>query len=244
MAARAHVDVRPGNDSLALAMFPIYHAFRSPANLRKVMYGLAQEHPALARFDNVKMEAVAEDIYATSAEAQAAEGRVRSDLAGVQGAVDALNERLAWKLVRDIAADWAPVVRYEFMDKVGERLGARPIYGSGKEDGLAEEFITNRLGLVTNQWKPRTADISMERWPQRGPENALAGGRPLQAHWLPARPDALMGDRGRAPGLLDPLQLRPTDNLGRIGTGPERVVPGAPAEQLRAAAGSDGVLLW
>lgn len=243
--ARGHIDVRPGNDSLALAMYPIFHAFRSPSNLRRVMHDMALEDKSLARFDPVHMEALAERTYAMSEEAQAAEGRVRNDLGGVQRAVEALNERFRWRLVRDIAADWAPVVRYEFMEKEGELLGSRPLYGSGKEDGLSEEFITNRLGLVTNQWKPRTADISMERWPAREATSALAGGRPLQAHWLPARPDALLGDRGLAPGIMDPLSLRPHGGMAQVRSGPERVVPGAPREQLATATGSsDGVLLW
>ncbi|KAK9844282.1 hypothetical protein WJX74_000413 [Apatococcus lobatus] len=237
---RGHAFVRPGNDSLALALFPIYHAFRSTSNLRRVMHDIALEHKDLSRFDPLLMETLAEKTYAMSTEAQADEGRVRSDLGKLQGAVDRLNGLYKWRLVRDIAADWAPLVRYEFFEKEGERLGARPLYGSGKEDGLAEEFISNRLGLVTNQWKPRTTDVSMERWPLRGTDPALASGRPVQAHWVPARPPALLGDRGRGPGLLDPVRLAPTDNTAQITTGPERVVPGAPAEELRAG----GMLLW
>lgn len=243
---RGHAFVRPGNDDLALAMFPIYHAFRSSSNLSKVMYDLAHENPSLARFDPVQMEALAEKTYMMSAEAQAAEGRVRRDLGRLEGAVRDLNEMYKWKLVRDVAADWAPVVRYEFTEKEGELLGARPLYGAGKEDGLGEEFISSRMGLVTNQWKPRAAEISMEQYPLRGTDSALGSGRPVVAHWIPTRAPALLGERGRAPGILDPLVLAPTGSTAGISTPPERVVPGTPLQQLETlrTGAEDGVLLW
>ena len=242
---RGSAFVRPGNDDLALALYPIYFAFRSSSNLTKVMHDLAMEHPECSRFDPLMMEALAEKVYMMSDDARAAEGRVRKDLSALQAAVDKLNALYKHKLVMEIAADWAPVVRYEFMDKEGELLGDRRLYGADKEEGLAEEFITNRLGLVTNQWKPRTADISMERWPLRPADSALSAGRPLQAHWLPARPQALLGDRGRGPGIMDPLALAATGNTADIHSGPERVIPGAPRQELATASGSaDGLLLW
>lgn len=213
--ARGTCQTRPGNDALSLEMYPIYHAFLSASNLAKVMQDLALEHREMARFDPQMIRGTAEQTYMQSAAAQAAEGRVRRDASALRREVAALNEALKWPLVRQMAADWAPAVRYDFLYREGELLGSKPLYGAGKEEGMDDEMLRSRMGRATRE-RCTSSAIPMTRWPV---QEAQAVPPTLQA--LPARPVAPLGPRGNAPGLMAATK-----------TVTERVVPGMAAVQL------------
>lgn len=216
---RGTCSTRPGNDDLSLELYPVYHAFTSAANLSKVMLELANDHPEISRFDAMFMRTLAEEVYAGSTQAQSAEGRVRKNNALLGGEVQALNEMYKWPLLRQMAADWAPTVRHEFLYKEGELLGSRPIYGAGKETGLDENLIQSRLGIMTNQGRCHTSEIPLTSWPLHDPASApptFANPNPLPL--LPNRPDPQLGVRGNAPGVMQAQ--------------PERLMPGPMALEL------------
>lgn len=207
---RGTCSARPGNDDLSLELYPIYHAFTSAANLTKVMMEVANDNPQIARFDGMFMRTLAEEMYASSTRAQSSEGRVRKDNSLLTGEVQALNEMYKWPLLQQMAADWAPTVRYDFLYKEGELLGSRPIYGAGKEEGLDENLIQSRLGIMTDQARCHTAEIDLTRWPVQAataspPTFARANPLPL----LPNRPEPQLGLRGKAPGAVQ----APTERL-------------------------------
>lgn len=211
--------MRPGNDELSLALYPIYHAFTSPTNLHDIMMDVANDQPPLGKFDPQMMKALAEEVYGMSAGAQAAEGTVRRDNALLAGEVRALNAAYRWPLLQRIAADWAPMVRRAFLDKEGQLLGDRALYGAALETSgegaMSDELIRSRLGLATDQQRCPTAEIPLDRWPVTA---AAAAPPTLNGHAsLPARPHPPIGQRGAAPGLLG---------------GHERVLPGPVAVAL------------
>ncbi len=213
--SRGTCSARPGNDELSLALYPIYHAFTSASNLHDVMMEAANDEPGLARFDGQMMRALAEEVYGMSATAQAAEGRVRRDGGLLAGEVRALNAAYRWPLLRRIAADWAPMVRRAFLDREGQLMGDRPVYGAAMETSgegaMSDELVRSRLGIATDQQRCPTAEIPMTRWPLQ----AAAAAPPTFD--LPARPQPPLGQRGTAPGLVG---------------GAGRVVPGPVAVQL------------
>ncbi|KAK9816136.1 hypothetical protein WJX74_006931 [Apatococcus lobatus] len=217
--SRGTCSVRPGNDELSLALYPIYHAFTSATNLHDVMLDVAHDHSTMARFDPQMMRALAEEVYGMSEGAQAAEGRVRRDNSLLAGEVKALNAAYRWPLLRRIAADWAPMVRGAFLDREGQLLGDRALYGAAQETSgtgaMSDELIRSRLGIATDQQRCPTAEIPMTRWPVQ----AAAGTPPTLAAQaaLPARPQPPMGQRGTAPGFLSKT---------------ERVLPGPVAVAL------------
>lgn len=195
--SRGSCNIRPGNDELSLALYPLYHAFTSPSNLADVMYEIAHDHSDFSRFDGQLMRNLAEDIYMQSSDAQSAEGRIRKDNSLLKGELKRLNTMYKWPLVRQMAADWAPMVRYDFLWEEGKRLGSKPLYGAGKEHGMDDELLRSRLGYVTNQQRCHTSEINLASWPiQSG--SALATATPL-----PLRPEPPMGVRGKAPGLVN-----------------------------------------
>lgn len=211
--SRGTCSVRPGNQDLSYELYPIYHAFVSPANLTNIMKDIAYDHPEISRFDPQLMRNLAEEVYANNSAAQAAEGRVRKSNALLAGEVKRLNEVYKWPLLRQMAADWAPAVRYDFLYKEGELLGSRPIYSAGKEEGMGDDLIQNRLALASDPNRCYAAEIPLTRWPVQ--DAASAPPTFATPNPMPSRGRVDLGARGNAPGRLDMAA-----QVGRVLPGP------------------------
>lgn len=212
---RGTCSARPGNDALSLEMYPLYHAFTSASNLHNVMMSVAHDHPDLSRFDGQMMRVLAEDTYSMSAAAQAAEGRVRKDTSLLAPSLKDLNTLYTWPLLQKIAADWAPLVRSNFLNEEGKQLGERQLYTSITDTGMTDELIRSRLAIATDQQRCPTAEVPLTRWPVQG----AASAPPTFATPMPLRAPVTLGPRGNAPGLMHR---------------PERLLPGPTATQLCA----------